>query len=203
MASLIELTEIVNLENWMNNHGKNIVYYPETSTKEYDDAVKKLISKIKEGVDKTACDALKKMYVQRRYYVKPILMSKKEFCRIIDEFHNNNFENLERLEMFFTTTARVYHLDKMKKDYNNLIHWYRDLKNQKDHTLTIFRIIALLMGVGIPPKSNELYELPSNPEKLKKRIDETRLMCRNVEKAYMEVIINLPFDPIENILKID
>lgn len=203
MASILELVQAANLENWINNHGGSVIEYPQTSTRAYDKAVKELTDKIKdEKITSDVKKALEKMYTVRRYYTRPILMSETRFRKIIKEFAESNFDNLEKFELFLITAAKIYHLKTMKCEYTDLVTWYKVLKDS-NHDLTMYRIIALLQKRGIPLMLDVVYKLHSNPEELKKRIQYATSVRKNVEKQYMKLVSDLPFKPIENIIAID
>lgn len=200
MASLIELAEIANLENWVVNHS-GVAQYPETNIEEYEDAVKKLAEKIQEENVGEARHALRKMYTRLKYYQAPVLMSKTEFYEIIDEFADSDFSHLEKFVLFLTTAAKIYHLKKMEEDYTLLMFWYKKIKKTKDDFASI-RIVSLLQRRNI--KTNfVLYELHKNPTEINRKIAYCKTVFKDIEKEYSAIIDNMIFIPIKNVRMVD
>lgn len=199
--SLIKLIRIVNLENWLLENG-SVAQYPKTSIEEYEEAVENLINKIneRENID-NAKDALKKMYTVFVYYQAPVLMSKREFYKIIDEFADGEFLHLEKFKLFLITAAKIYHLKEMEEDYNNLIYWYNKIGKTK-HDQPALEVLNILQRRRIEPNF-EFDRSCKNLTEINKEVVRCRQICRTVEEEYLALLANMPFIPIKEVKILD
>lgn len=201
MATITELANNTNIKNWAANHNDCIAPPSKTEPKEYIEAVKKLLNAVKKNpIDEEATKALKDMYIKKKYYTKPILMTEAEFHKIIDEFTVGNFSNLEKLKTFLTKSGTIYHLDYMANNYCDLRELYAELRFYPTPR-TVSLIEKLLKKMNLPPddKIEELCEeiKKKNYKRVKKIAENYNAQCIVMSKAYDKCIDDLPWPRIK------
>ena len=193
MASIYQLLECIDLKNWREAHGTIIADYSKTTTDEYNAVVEELLNRI------TECSPLefkrfRKIYYKDIYYRSPTLMTDVEFNKIIDEFIEGNFENLEKLKIFLTTSARILHIFDVWDDCQIFVSCCERFRQDPDDGMAHLSIQRLILGRGINEDVEAMREQirAGNYTDVDEKIKKYKTLRDESHQLYIELLKNIP-----------